>query len=437
MTHSNHSAWWYSCFCCCCRLYDAVKESWSLQKRPENRYPKIKYRPVPLDLDAALNPRHGVSPPHHEAGAHAQPAPTALLPTVVPSSYTCTHNGVDLDLVGHDHAETGPSAKRLTGDREHAAHSPKLDELFLMSNRLRPRAFPTHMVNTGQPRRLRRSSSVGDLPPIPRPPPLVSTASPLTTGGGSMVDLVDSRPSTPTLASPGSPNTIGKSKTAVHKKLLRLRENGGHGRAARCGRGIKNAMRAGLPALMKGMTLPDLSASMPASSSNPPEPSEDVEQQTRAGSNLNASFGGLPLTAPEPTLVLDLFYDIQRCALTVNVMRAFNLPALDRCGTSDPFVVLYLSPNKEEIFKTAVIKRSLDPVFNQSFVFKGLLPDEVKRQSLVLRVYDHDRVCKNDFIGSVTLPLERADLYGAKTVLKIEEKIFEKEVYGVLFCSGY
>ena len=123
---------------------------------------------------------------------------------------------------------------------------------------------------------------------------------------------------------------------------------------------------------------------------------------------------------PLPTIEFSVFYDFQRYSLTVHIVQAFDLPALDRCGTSDPFVVLYLSPNKEEIFETAVIKRSLDPVFNQSFVFKGLLPDEVKRQSLVLRVYDHDRVSKNDFIGSVTLPLERADLYGTKTVLKIE-----------------
>lgn len=47
--------------------------------------------------------------------------------------------------------------------------------------------------------------------------------------------------------------------------------------------------------------------------------------------------------------------------LTVTVLSASNLPAVDRSGTSDPFVVFYLDGQK--VHKTEVYKKQLDPKF--------------------------------------------------------------------------
>ena len=122
-----------------------------------------------------------------------------------------------------------------------------------------------------------------------------------------------------------------------------------------------------------------------------------------------------------PSLQFSLYYDIQRRTLTVNLEKASNLPAKDRSGTSDPFVVMYLVPNKEEIFESKVVYKTLDPVFDQSFEFHNLQSDDIRRQNLVFRVYDYDKFTRNDPIGGVTVPLEDADLYGVACTMQISE----------------
>lgn len=43
---------------------------------------------------------------------------------------------------------------------------------------------------------------------------------------------------------------------------------------------------------------------------------------------------------------------------------------MDLGGTSDPYVKLFLLPDKMQKYQTRVEKKSLNPVFNESFIFK-------------------------------------------------------------------
>lgn len=52
------------------------------------------------------------------------------------------------------------------------------------------------------------------------------------------------------------------------------------------------------------------------------------------------------------------------------VVSAEQLPAMDLGGTSDPYVKVYLMPDKKKKFQTKVQRKSLNPVFNESFTFK-------------------------------------------------------------------
>ena len=129
-----------------------------------------------------------------------------------------------------------------------------------------------------------------------------------------------------------------------------------------------------------------------------------------------------------PMITFTLYYDVQRRTLTVHLIDAVNLPAMDRRGTSDPFVILFLLPNKEEIFESKVHRRTLEPRFDEVFEFNGLLPNEIRRQSLVLRVLDKDTIGSSDYIGGVVLPLEEADLYGVKVTMRINQSLGDVEV---------
>ena len=123
-----------------------------------------------------------------------------------------------------------------------------------------------------------------------------------------------------------------------------------------------------------------------------------------------------------PTLQFSLYYDIQRRSLSVHLQQAYNLPARDVRGTSDPFVVFFLLPNKEEIYESKIVHKTLNPIFDQVFEFGGILPQEIRRQTIMFRVYDHDRFTPNELIGVVALSLEEADLYGVSMKMRIDEK---------------
>ena len=54
----------------------------------------------------------------------------------------------------------------------------------------------------------------------------------------------------------------------------------------------------------------------------------------------------------------------------MNIIEATDLPGMDMSGTSDPYVKVYLLPEKKPKFETRVHRKTLNPVFNETFVFK-------------------------------------------------------------------
>ena len=64
-------------------------------------------------------------------------------------------------------------------------------------------------------------------------------------------------------------------------------------------------------------------------------------------------------------------YDFQNNNLAVNLMQASDLAAMDMNGTSDPYVKVYLLPDKKKKFETKVHRKTLNPIFNETFNFKG------------------------------------------------------------------
>ncbi|CAL4999495.1 unnamed protein product [Urochloa decumbens] len=85
--------------------------------------------------------------------------------------------------------------------------------------------------------------------------------------------------------------------------------------------------------------------------------------------------------------------------LTVRVIEARNLRAMDSNGFSDPYVKLQLGKQR---FKTKVVKMNLNPTWDQEFSF---LVGDV-RDVLKLDVYDEDILQMDDFLGQLRVPLE-------------------------------
>nr|CAH7739645.1 unnamed protein product [Callosobruchus chinensis] len=96
-----------------------------------------------------------------------------------------------------------------------------------------------------------------------------------------------------------------------------------------------------------------------------------------------------------------LEYDFNQNSFSVTVIQAEELPALDMGGTSDPYVKVYLLPDKKKKFETKVHRKTLNP---------NLPYAEAMNKTLVFAIFDFDRFSKHDQIGEVKVPLCTVDL---------------------------
>ena len=97
-------------------------------------------------------------------------------------------------------------------------------------------------------------------------------------------------------------------------------------------------------------------------------------------------------------------------SVSVRLHSAANLPAVDRTGTSDPFVTFQLG---EETRQSRTVKHSLQPHFDESFGFV------LKQQpsDLKVTVWDWNRLTSNRVLGEATIDMKQV-VEGAKPVDK-------------------
>lgn len=108
-------------------------------------------------------------------------------------------------------------------------------------------------------------------------------------------------------------------------------------------------------------------------------------------------------------LQYSLEYNFRAQELKVGVKQAADLKAMDNGGTSDPYVIVYLTSDMRKKYETKVYRKTLSPIFNESFTFQ-VPPAEVSEATLVMQIYDFNRFAKHDIIGEVRLPLASVSL---------------------------
>ncbi|XP_040450099.1 LOW QUALITY PROTEIN: synaptotagmin-3 [Falco naumanni] len=110
--------------------------------------------------------------------------------------------------------------------------------------------------------------------------------------------------------------------------------------------------------------------------------------------------GGAPSPCGRLSVALRYAYGSQQ--LVVRVLRALDLPAKDANGFSDPYVKIYLLPDRKRKFQTKVHRKTLNPVFDETFSF-GVPFAELPARRLHFGVYDFDRFSRHELIGQVVL----------------------------------
>lgn len=90
--------------------------------------------------------------------------------------------------------------------------------------------------------------------------------------------------------------------------------------------------------------------------------------------------------------------------LRVDVLDAADLPAADRNGKSDPYVIFEL--NGDRVHKTEVQKKTLHPAWNEFFQVE--IPSKVAAD-FKCKVYDWDLAGDDDFLGAADIDLRKVE----------------------------
>lgn len=130
-----------------------------------------------------------------------------------------------------------------------------------------------------------------------------------------------------------------------------------------------------------------------------------------------------------------LKFDFDLEQLIVKIHKAHDLPAKDFSGTSDPYVKIYLLPDRKTKHQTKVHRKTLNPVFDEVFLFP-VAYGELPSRKLHFSVYDFDRFSRHDVIGQVVVDnfLDLAD-FPRETKLCKHIQYVTSVRYGLLFTS--
>ena len=134
-------------------------------------------------------------------------------------------------------------------------------------------------------------------------------------------------------------------------------------------------------------------------------------------SSLQAQ-GGAPSLERKVSVNPDVRLD-QMGTLEVLVKRAQNLVAKDSNGLSDPFAVITVHGKKR--FRTRIIPKSLNPVWDQTGEYHGQLKHFLK-SPMRINLYDRDIFSANDPLGSIEVDLTPL-IYSSKISLRQEQLV--------------
>ncbi|XP_007568572.1 synaptotagmin VIII [Poecilia formosa] len=107
-------------------------------------------------------------------------------------------------------------------------------------------------------------------------------------------------------------------------------------------------------------------------------------------------------------LLYSLEYNATLSELTVGIKQADSLKAMDLGRSSDPYVKVYILPDKAKIFETKVFKNTLNPFFNEQFTFQ-LSKSALQKSTAVMKVFDFNRFTKHEIIGELRVQLCNID----------------------------
>jgi Ca2+-dependent lipid-binding protein len=120
---------------------------------------------------------------------------------------------------------------------------------------------------------------------------------------------------------------------------------------------------------------------------------EEISLLDSNGGKIRLSFNFVPVVQfkLDPTESLE-----NQGNLTVSVVKATNLIAADRNGTSDPFIRFYV--DEQRVYKTQTYKKTLNPVFSKDETFTVPIVNRIYTP-IIAKIFDWDQIGKDTLLG--------------------------------------
>ncbi|CEF69246.1 MIP05618p [Strongyloides ratti] len=138
---------------------------------------------------------------------------------------------------------------------------------------------------------------------------------------------------------------------------------------------------------------------------------KEIEYEERSVFNYQVPSEKINNDCLRGTLTFLLRYDFIHRVLMVHVMRANGLLIGDRT-ILDPYIKMYLLPERRHHCKTRIVKKCVDPEYNEMFSF-DVQYNNLSSRMLQFTVYSFDRFTRHGLIGNVIMRdlFEKSDLY--------------------------
>ncbi|XP_056092960.1 regulating synaptic membrane exocytosis protein 1-like isoform X19 [Rhinichthys klamathensis goyatoka] len=111
-------------------------------------------------------------------------------------------------------------------------------------------------------------------------------------------------------------------------------------------------------------------------------------------------------------LSVKMWYDKVGHQLIVNVLQAIDLAPRSDGRPRNPYVKMYFLPDRSDKSKrrTKTVKKSLEPKWNQTFVYSHVHRRDFREHMLEITVWDQPRIQEeeSDFLGEILIELETA-----------------------------
>ncbi|XP_008852190.1 synaptotagmin-11 isoform X2 [Nannospalax galili] len=197
------------------------------------------------------------------------------------------------------------------------------------------------------------------------------------------------------------------------KKIIKVRrDKDGPGREGGRGNLLVNAAEAGLLSQDKdprGLSSTSCIDQLPIKRDYGEELRSPMTSLTPGESKANSP------SSPEEDVMLgsltfSVDYNFPKKALVVTIQEAHGLPVMDdQTQGSDPYIKMTILPDKRHRVKTRVLRKTLDPVFDETFTFYGIPYSQLQDLVLHFLVLSFDRFSRDDVIGEVMVPLAGVD----------------------------